>query len=111
LLPLISKLRNNWRSEESKLVLDYSYVHREYFCYLVWRMEMRELTLDEIEQVSGGSGIGEYAADGGGLGSLVGTLSSGTLYGAARGGMVGGLLGASFGAGHMAGSALYDWLS
>ena len=24
---------------------------------------MRELTLDEIEQVSGGSGIGEYAAD------------------------------------------------
>jgi hypothetical protein len=53
---------------------------------------MRELTLDEIEQVSGGSGIGEYAADGGGLGSLVGTLSSGTLYGAARGGMVGGYL-------------------
>ena len=55
---------------------------------------MRELTSDEIEQV--GSGIGEYAADGGGLGSIVGTLSSVTLYGAARDGMAGGLLGASF---------------
>jgi len=27
-------------------------------------MEMRELTSDEIEQVGGGIGIGEYAADG-----------------------------------------------
>ena len=57
---------------------------------------MRELTSDEIEQV--GSGIGEYAADGGRLGSIVGTLSSVTLYGAARDGLAGGLLGASFSA-------------
>jgi hypothetical protein len=110
-LPLSSEYLNNWRSTESKLVLDYSYVNRGYFNYLVWRMKMRELTLDEIEQVSGGSSIGEFAADGGGLGSIAGTLATGTLYGAARGGMVGGLLGASFGAGHMAGTALYDWLS
>jgi|TARA_B110000444_G_scaffold189046_1_gene178491 hypothetical protein len=64
-------------------------------------MEMRELTSDEIEQVGGGIGIGEYAADGGGLGSIIGTLSSGTLYGAGRDEMAGGLLGASFGAGRI----------
>ena len=59
---------------------------------------MRELTSDEIEQVGGGIGIGEYAADGGGLGSIIGTLSSGTLYGAGRDEMAGGLLGAFFSA-------------
>ena len=64
---------------------------------------MRELTSDEIEQLGGGIGIGigEYAADGGGLGSIIGTLSSGTLYGAGRDEMAGGLLGASFGAGRI----------
>ncbi|MEX0964636.1 MAG: hypothetical protein WDZ52_11420 [Pseudohongiellaceae bacterium] len=72
---------------------------------------MRELTLDEIEQVSGGGTIGEYTADGGGLGSIAGTLFTGTLRGAASGGMMGGLLGASFGGGYMIGTALYERIS
>ena len=72
---------------------------------------MRELTLDEIEQVSGGGRIGDYAADGGGLGAIAGTLYTNTLRGAARGGVGGALLGASFGVGLVVGDALYDWLS
>jgi hypothetical protein len=72
---------------------------------------MRELTLDEIEQVSGGSIIGDYAADGGALGTLGGTIFTNTLKGAARGGLVGAGMGAAFGTGQVIGSALYDWLS
>lgn len=71
---------------------------------------MRELTLDEIERVSGG-GIGDFAADGGAMGTIFGALATNTLAGAARGGLGGAALGASFGIGHMAGTALYDWLS
>ena len=68
---------------------------------------MRELTLDEIERVSGG-GIGDYAANGG---SFIGGIATNTLYGAARGGAVGALVGVSFGIGYEVGSALYDRLS
>ncbi|MBL4572454.1 MAG: Blp family class II bacteriocin [Gammaproteobacteria bacterium] len=71
---------------------------------------MRELTLDEIEQVSGG-GIGSYATDGAAGGSFLGALATNTLYGAARGGAIGALGGISFGIGYEIGSALYDRLS
>ena len=33
---------------------------------------MRELTLDEIEQVSGGSAISDFATEGGAIGSIIG---------------------------------------
>jgi hypothetical protein len=110
-LPLNSKYRNNWRSAEFKLVLNYSYVHWEYFYYLVWRIQMRELTLDEIERVSGGGTIGDFAADGGAIGSILGAGIRGTISGAARGGITGAVLGGSFGIGFATGSRLYEYLS
>ena len=72
---------------------------------------MRELTIDEIEQVSGGSSLGEFAAYGGAIGSIAWALVTNTMSGATRGGLGGALVGASFGAGYMVGSALYDYLS
>ena len=65
---------------------------------------MRELTIDEIEQVSGGSSLGEFAADGGAIGSIAGALVTNTMSGATRGGLGGALVGASFRRG------LYGWL-
>lgn len=72
---------------------------------------MRELTLDEIEQVSGGGTISDWAAEGGAIGSMVGTLATNTMRGAARGGLGGALVGASFGAGQIVGATLYDLIS
>jgi len=74
-------------------------------------MEMRELTLDEIERVSGAGTIGDYAADGGAIGSIIGTLATNTMAGAARGGVAGALIGASWGVGQVTGNALHEWLS
>ena len=71
---------------------------------------MRELTSDEIEQVSGG-GLASYAAEGAAGGSFLGAIATRTLYGASRGGGVGALAGMSFGLGYEAGSVLYDYIS
>ncbi len=71
---------------------------------------MRELTLEEIEQVSGG-GLAGYAAEGAAAGSFVGAVFTKTLYGASRAGGVGALVGVSFGIGYEVGSALHDRIS
>ncbi|PCJ25204.1 MAG: hypothetical protein COA96_07840 [SAR86 cluster bacterium] len=57
---------------------------------------MRELTAMEIEQVSGGS-IGDFATDGGAMGTFVGGVVSNTVGGAIRGGAIGAFAGATFG--------------
>lgn len=72
---------------------------------------MRELTLEEIEQVSGGGTLGDFAADGGAAGTVLGGFFTDTLGGAARGGIGGAALGASFGLGYMAGTYLYERVS
>ena len=72
---------------------------------------MRELTLDEIEQVSGGGTIGDFATEGGAIGSIVGAGVTGTLRGAVTGGSIGAVAGGSFGIGWGIGTALYDRLS
>ncbi len=71
---------------------------------------MRELTLAEIEQVSGG-GLAGYAAEGAAAGSFIGGVATNTLYGASRGGGLGALAGMSFGIGYEVGSAFYDYVS
>lgn len=63
---------------------------------------MRELTAVEIEQVSGGS-IGEFAANGGALGSVMGGIATNTLRGAIAGGAFGAVLGAAGGIGYYGG--------
>ncbi len=58
---------------------------------------MRELTALEIQQVSGGSIVGDYATEGGAYGSIAGALITNTMRGAVTGGLAGALLGATFG--------------
>lgn len=58
---------------------------------------MRELTANEIEQVSGGKSLAEYAGEGGAVGSILGAVTTGTIYGAMRGGVGGALLMATYG--------------
>ena len=72
---------------------------------------MRELTLNELEQVSGGTSLGEYATNGAAGGTFYGALATNTVYGAARGGSVGAVLGFSFGLGYITGTYLYDTMS
>ena len=69
---------------------------------------MRELTENEAELVTGGGGIGEYAADWGAVGTVVGYIADSTVAGATRGGFTGAMLGTSFGAGYAVGSYMYD---
>tara|TARA_B110000858_G_scaffold89711_2_gene103744 strand:- start:8261 stop:8479 length:219 start_codon:yes stop_codon:yes gene_type:complete len=72
---------------------------------------MRELTLDEIEQVSGGASLADYASNGAAGGSFFGAMATNTLYGAARGGAFGALMGAAYGVGYSTGTLLYDTMS
>lgn len=60
---------------------------------------MRELTEAEISQVSGGS-IGDFAANGGALGTIVGGIITNSIRGAMTGGAYGALGGAVLGAGY-----------
>ncbi|MCH8174806.1 MAG: hypothetical protein IIC59_06445 [Proteobacteria bacterium] len=60
---------------------------------------MRELTETEISQVSGGS-IGDFAANGGAVGTIVGGVITNTIRGAMMGGAYGALGGAVLGAGY-----------
>ena len=69
---------------------------------------MRELTAMEIEQVSGGASTGEYATEGGALGSIIGGALTNTLKGAARGGLGGALVMATFGLSFNATTYLLD---
>ncbi|MBT3531000.1 MAG: hypothetical protein HOA33_12875 [Gammaproteobacteria bacterium] len=72
---------------------------------------MRELTNEEIDVVSGAGTIGEWAADGAGVGTIGGAIITGGIRGAMMGGAYGGLLGATAGAGYVAGTYLYDVIS
>lgn len=67
---------------------------------------MRELTIHESETVSGAGEVGDWAAEGGAVGTIAGYVYSGTLASAARGGIVGAMLGGSFGAGYGAGKLI-----
>lgn len=69
---------------------------------------MRELTALEIEQVSGGASVGEYATEGGALGSIVGGVVTGTIHGAMRGGIAGALIMGTFGLSYNATSYIID---
>ena len=60
---------------------------------------MRELTETEISQVSGGS-IGDFAANGGAVGTIAGGVITNTIRGAMMGGAYGALGGAVLGAGY-----------
>lgn len=74
----------------------------------IGRNAMRELTEAEASSVVGGGTIGDYAADGGAIGTVAGYVVDSTVMGATRGGLAGAMLGASFGAGYAAGTYLYD---
>ncbi|MDG2175601.1 MAG: hypothetical protein P8M72_05665 [Gammaproteobacteria bacterium] len=73
---------------------------------------MRELTLSEVDQVSGGSDIlaliQEWAALGGSTGSILGYAATGTLQGATKWGFWGGGIGLAAGLGWGVGTAIYD---
>ncbi len=69
---------------------------------------MRELTIEETSQVSGGGLIGEMAADAGAVGTAAGYVAKRTLAGATRGGVAGAMIGTSFAIGYVAGSYAYD---
>jgi len=69
---------------------------------------MRELTESETQCVVGGGIIGEFAADGGAIGTVVGYVAETTVMGATRGGLVGAMAGTAFGAGYLIGSYAYD---
>jgi hypothetical protein len=72
---------------------------------------MRELTISEVDQVSGGSNIlaaiQEWSTFGATAGTAWGYVTAGTIQGAARGGLAGGALGFAFGSGYAFGS----WIS
>jgi hypothetical protein len=70
---------------------------------------MRELTSEEITQVSGRGMIADYAADFGAVGTVVGYAVDSTIMGATRGGLAGAMLGASFGFGYGVGTQIYNW--
>ena len=72
---------------------------------------MRELTETEASSVTGGGRIGEFAADGGAIGTVVGYIADSTIAGATRGGLAGAMVGTSFGIGYAAGTYMYGTLS
>ncbi|NQV68419.1 MAG: bacteriocin-like peptide [Pseudohongiella sp.] len=71
---------------------------------------MRELTTWEIEQVSGGT-IGDFATEGGAIGTVVGGIVTNTIRGAITGGGFGALIGASMGIGYYGTGWLLEQLS
>ena len=75
---------------------------------------MRELTISEVDQVSGGSNIlaaiQEWSTFGATTGSVWGYITTSTIQGAARGGLTGGALGFAFGGGYAFGSWLTSYL-
>ena len=75
----------------------------------------RELTPDEIHQVSGGLLRDSYAFQGGAAGGLLGSVFGAGLTGSSAGassyGLIGAALGFSFGLGWGIGSAIYDYVT
>jgi hypothetical protein len=67
---------------------------------------MRELTLREIDTVSGGS-VADATSVGAGAGGALGIVAFNTGAGAARGGAVGAALGFAWGAGWATGTEIY----
>lgn len=67
--------------------------------HIMWRSEMRELTLEEVNAIYGASGYtytAEYGALGAAIGGIVGTITAGPYGGialGAAGGMAGGMFG------------------
>lgn len=80
--------------------------------------QMRELTLSEVDQVSGANffeDLTDFSGTGAALGSLGGAVySGGTVAGIGAGAAYGGVLGGSFAVGYGIGTginAAYDWAS
>ena len=71
---------------------------------------MREFTETEISQISDGS-VDQFAAEGGGYGSILGAMVTNSISGAIRGGAFGAVLGASYGLGYAVGTWAYEHLS
>ena len=72
---------------------------------------MRELTVQEVEEVSGGSylsDVRDLATQTGFVGSIIGYAVTGTTAGAATGGWWGAGIGAAWGLGTGLGSYAYD---
>ncbi len=72
---------------------------------------MRALSIQETEQVSGGSYLGDIAdlaTDTGVIGSIIGYTATNTVAGATRGGWIGPSLGAAWGFGNAVGTIVYD---
>jgi hypothetical protein len=72
---------------------------------------MRALTVQEVDEVSGGSylsDVTELATQTGLIGSIVGYAVTGTAAGATTGGWWGAGFGAAWGAGTGAGTYIYD---
>jgi len=72
---------------------------------------MRELTVQEMEQVCGAGVVTEFATTGGVYGTMGGAILTNTLRGASIGGLFGAVMGGSLGAGYAAGTWLYDEMS
>lgn len=68
---------------------------------------MRELSIHELNAVSGAGVIAESTGFGGGAGAALGILLTDTAEGAARGGAVGAGIGFAWGLGYAGGTYLY----
>ncbi len=68
---------------------------------------MRELSVHEINTVSGAGALAESIGLGGGAGAAIGILLTDTAEGAARGGAVGAGIGFAWGLGYVGGTYVY----
>ena len=68
----------------------------------------RELSMDELDSVSGGFGPIEGFEYGAAIGTVAGAAFTGSTIGATRGGLIGGALGFAGGLGWGIGTVIYD---
>ncbi|MGF1736910.1 hypothetical protein [Photobacterium satsumensis] len=69
---------------------------------------MRELNMNEIQQVNGGNAL-EGFNWGAAIGTVGGAVWTGSSIGATRGGIIGGAIGFSAGLGYEVGSLMYQY--
>jgi len=69
---------------------------------------MRELSLNEIQAVSGAGVIADSTTVGTGAGAAFGVIATNTIRGGAMGGALGAAVGFAAGTGWVIGTAIYD---
>ncbi len=71
-------------------------------------LKMKELNMEEVQSVSGGTDPIQGFTWGGAIGTVAGAAATGSSVGATRAGIIGGALGFSFGVGYGIGTLIYD---